>query len=186
MCLLGRCEFLKPVCHSVRLKRVREKYEAELKEERAAVEKLLDQRKQQVEMEMELNRLRLVLRQKEHDIEDLVQVRLRHDARRSSSGTQLGTLCVNLSADQRAAGGGTTQPSRAHQAGLCQPAGHVGGGEPQAEGGDDGAAGEGPAGGGEGQPGEGGGACGSPAAVRRKPGSLPDCQQFKLLILPCF
>lgn len=54
---------------------MREKYEAELKEERAAVEKLLDQRKQQVEMEMELNRLRLVLRQKDHDIEDLVQVR---------------------------------------------------------------------------------------------------------------
>lgn len=70
--------FKKPVCRSVRLKRVREKYEAELKEERAAVEKLLDQRKQQVEMEMELNRLRLLLRQKEHDIEDLVQVRVSH------------------------------------------------------------------------------------------------------------
>lgn len=56
---------------------MREKYEAELREERAAVEKLLDQHKQQVEMEMELNRLRLVLRQKEHDIEDLVQVRVR-------------------------------------------------------------------------------------------------------------
>lgn len=66
---------------SARLKRVRDKYEAELKEERAAVEKLLDQRKQQVEMEMELNRLRLVLRQKEHDIEDLVQVRLRLGSR---------------------------------------------------------------------------------------------------------
>ncbi|XP_075891171.1 centrosomal protein of 131 kDa isoform X2 [Nelusetta ayraudi] len=65
-----------------RLKRVREKYEAELKEERAAVEKLLDQRKQQVEMEMELNRLRLVLRQKEHDIEDLVQTRERLEEER--------------------------------------------------------------------------------------------------------
>lgn len=61
---------------------------------------------------------------------------------------QLGnTVCVNLSADQRAAGGGTTEPGRAHQAGLCQPAGHAGGGEPQAEGGDDGAAGEGQDGG---------------------------------------
>lgn len=38
------------------------------------MEKLLEQRKQQVEMEMELNRLRLVLRQKEQDIEDLIQV----------------------------------------------------------------------------------------------------------------
>lgn len=94
---------------------------------------------------------------------------------------------MNLSADQRAAGGGTTQPGRADQAGLCQPAGHVGGGEPQAEGGDDRAAGEGSAGGGAGQPGEGGGACGSPAAVRRKPGSLADCEQFrfKLVIVPC-
>lgn len=60
---------------------MREKYEAELKEERAAVEKLLDQRKQQVEMEMELNRLRLLLRQKEHDIEDLVQVRVHRGSR---------------------------------------------------------------------------------------------------------
>lgn len=70
-----------PICRFTRLKRVREKYEAELKEERAAVEKLLDQRKQQVEMELELNRLRLVLRQKEHDIEDLVQVRFRQGSR---------------------------------------------------------------------------------------------------------
>lgn len=160
-----------PVCRSVRLKRVREKYEAELKEERAAVEKLLDQRKQQVEMEMELNRLRLLLRQKEHDIEDLVQVRVRHGSRLLRwTECSWETLClVNLSADQRAAGGGTTQPGRAHQAGLCQPAGHAGGGEPQAEGGDDGAPGEGPDGGGEDQPREGGGACRSAAAVRRKP-----------------
>lgn len=62
-----------PWC-AIRLKRVREKYEAELREERAAVEKLLEQRKQQVEMEMELNRLRLVLRQKEQEIGDLIQV----------------------------------------------------------------------------------------------------------------
>lgn len=38
------------------------------------MEKLLEQRKQQVEMEMELNRLRLILRQKEQEIGDLIQV----------------------------------------------------------------------------------------------------------------
>lgn len=109
---------------------------------------------------MELNRLRLVLRQKEHDIEDLVQVRVRHGSRLlqwDAAGKHC--VCVNLSLDQRAAGGGTTQPGRAHQAGFCQPAGHAGGGEPKAEGGDDRAAGEGPDGGGEDQPREGGGAC---------------------------
>lgn len=79
------------------MKRVREKYEAELKEERAAVEKLLDQRKQQVEMEMELNRLRLVLRQKEHDIEDLVQVRLRRGSFTSSKRDAVGNaVCEPL------------------------------------------------------------------------------------------
>lgn len=76
---------------------MREKYEAELKEERAAVEKLLDQRKQQVEMEMELNRLRLVLRQKDHDIEDLVQVRVRHHVCGSSKRDAVGNaVCEPL------------------------------------------------------------------------------------------
>lgn len=72
----GACKFLTQsvLWCAIRLKRVREKYEAELREERAAVEKLLEQRKQQVEMEMELNRLRLVLRQKEQEIGDLIQV----------------------------------------------------------------------------------------------------------------
>lgn len=72
----GACKSFNTECPrcAIRLKRVREKYEAELREERAAVEKLLEQRKQQVEMEMELNRLRLVLRQKEQEIEDLIQV----------------------------------------------------------------------------------------------------------------
>ncbi|XP_050922136.1 LOW QUALITY PROTEIN: centrosomal protein of 131 kDa [Lates calcarifer] len=62
-----------------RVKRVREKYEAELKEleqsERAAVEKQQELRKQQMETEGELIRLQGVLRQKEQEIEDVTQTR---------------------------------------------------------------------------------------------------------------
>lgn len=62
-----------------RVKRVREKYEAELRElersERAAVEKQQELRKQQMEMEGELIRLQAALRQKEQETEDVTQHR---------------------------------------------------------------------------------------------------------------
>ncbi|XP_026171366.1 centrosomal protein of 131 kDa isoform X2 [Mastacembelus armatus] len=62
-----------------RVKRVREKYEAELRElersERAAVEKQQELRKQQMETEGELIRLQALLRQKEQEIEDITQTR---------------------------------------------------------------------------------------------------------------
>ncbi|KAM3592195.1 uncharacterized protein V6R79_014370 [Siganus canaliculatus] len=62
-----------------RVKRVREKYEAELRElelsERTAVEKQQDLRKQQLEMEEELLRLRAALRQKEQENQDVTQAR---------------------------------------------------------------------------------------------------------------
>lgn len=69
-----------PPIHSVlRVKRVREKYEAELRElersERAAVEKQQELRKQQMETEGELIRLQAMLRQKEQETEDITQVR---------------------------------------------------------------------------------------------------------------
>uniref|UniRef100_A0A8C4FCP2 Centrosomal protein 131 n=1 Tax=Dicentrarchus labrax TaxID=13489 RepID=A0A8C4FCP2_DICLA len=61
-----------------RVKRVREKYEAELRElersERAAVEKQQELRKQQMEMEGELIRLQALLRQKEQETEDITQL----------------------------------------------------------------------------------------------------------------
>ncbi|KAM4715450.1 centrosomal protein of 131 kDa isoform 2-T4 [Anableps anableps] len=62
-----------------RVKRLREKYDAELRElersERAAVEKQQEARKQQVETEGELIRLQAVLRQKEQEIQDVTQTR---------------------------------------------------------------------------------------------------------------
>ncbi|XP_041818973.1 centrosomal protein of 131 kDa [Chelmon rostratus] len=62
-----------------RVKRVREKYEAELRElelsERAAVEKQQELRRQQMETEGELMRLQAVLRQKEQETEDITQTR---------------------------------------------------------------------------------------------------------------
>ncbi|XP_037546895.1 centrosomal protein of 131 kDa [Nematolebias whitei] len=62
-----------------RVKRLREKFESELKElersERAAVEKQQELRRQQVEMEGELIRLQAVLRQKEQEVEDVTQSR---------------------------------------------------------------------------------------------------------------
>ncbi|XP_028332100.1 centrosomal protein of 131 kDa isoform X2 [Gouania willdenowi] len=62
-----------------RVKRVREKYEAELKElersERAAVEKHQDLRKQQMESEGEILRLRAALRQKEQEVDVVTQSR---------------------------------------------------------------------------------------------------------------
>lgn len=66
--------------HTVfRVKRVREKYETELRElehsERAAMEKQQELRKQQMETEGELIRLQAVLRQKEQEIEEITQVR---------------------------------------------------------------------------------------------------------------
>lgn len=63
------------------MKRVRDKYVAELREleesERAAVEKQQELRRQQVEMEAELIRLQAVLRQKEEETKDTTQVRRR-------------------------------------------------------------------------------------------------------------
>ncbi|XP_068455285.1 centrosomal protein of 131 kDa isoform X2 [Clinocottus analis] len=62
-----------------RVKRVREKYEAELKElersERAAVEKQQELRRRQAEAEEELLRLQAALRQKELQTEDVTQIR---------------------------------------------------------------------------------------------------------------
>ncbi|XP_069579488.1 centrosomal protein of 131 kDa isoform X1 [Brachyistius frenatus] len=62
-----------------RVKRVREKYEAELRElersERAAVEKQQEQRKQQMETEGEMIRLQGALRHKEQEVEDVTQTR---------------------------------------------------------------------------------------------------------------
>ncbi|XP_073346059.1 centrosomal protein of 131 kDa [Pagrus major] len=62
-----------------RLKRVREKYESELRElersERSAVEKQQELRKQQLEMEAELMRLQALLRQKEQETKDITQTR---------------------------------------------------------------------------------------------------------------
>ncbi|XP_041830699.1 centrosomal protein of 131 kDa isoform X2 [Melanotaenia boesemani] len=62
-----------------RVKRLREKYEAELRElersERAAVEKQQELRRQQMETEGELMRLQAVLRQKEQEVEDISQTR---------------------------------------------------------------------------------------------------------------
>ncbi|MEQ2255534.1 hypothetical protein ILYODFUR_014880 [Ilyodon furcidens] len=62
-----------------RVKRLREKYDAELRElehsERAAVEKVQELRKQQVEAEGELIRLQAVLRQKEQEIQDITQTK---------------------------------------------------------------------------------------------------------------
>ncbi|XP_068610587.1 centrosomal protein of 131 kDa [Brachionichthys hirsutus] len=62
-----------------RVKRVREKYETELKElelsERAAVEKQRELRKRQLETEAELIRLGALLRQKEQENEDIAQTR---------------------------------------------------------------------------------------------------------------
>lgn len=62
-----------------RVKRLREKYDAELRElersERAAVEKQQELRKQQVETEGELIRLQAVLTQKEQEIQDITQTR---------------------------------------------------------------------------------------------------------------
>ncbi|XP_031170834.1 centrosomal protein of 131 kDa isoform X4 [Sander lucioperca] len=62
-----------------RVKRVREKYETELRElersERTAVEKQQESRKQQMEIEGELIRLQALLRQKEQETEDVTQTR---------------------------------------------------------------------------------------------------------------
>ncbi|XP_029311356.1 centrosomal protein of 131 kDa isoform X2 [Cottoperca gobio] len=62
-----------------RVKRVREKYETELRElersERAAVEKQQELRKQQMETEGELIRLQAVLRHKEQETDDVTQTR---------------------------------------------------------------------------------------------------------------
>ncbi|XP_026207101.1 centrosomal protein of 131 kDa isoform X2 [Anabas testudineus] len=62
-----------------RVKRVREKYESELRElersERAAVEKQQELRKQQMETEGELIRLQASLRQKEQEVEEITQTR---------------------------------------------------------------------------------------------------------------
>lgn len=63
----------------VRVKRVRDKYEAELREleqsERAAVEKHQELRRRQIEMEAELIRLQAMLRQREEENEELARVR---------------------------------------------------------------------------------------------------------------
>lgn len=63
---------------SRRIKRVREKYEAELRDlersERAALQKQQETREKHSEMEAELLRLQSLLRQKEQEISDLSQV----------------------------------------------------------------------------------------------------------------
>ena len=60
------------------MKRVREKYEAELKElersERSALEKMQEMKKRQSEIEGELITLQGHLRQREQEIEDITQV----------------------------------------------------------------------------------------------------------------
>ncbi|XP_028991064.1 centrosomal protein of 131 kDa isoform X2 [Betta splendens] len=62
-----------------RVKRVREKYEAELRElessEKASVEKQQELRKQQMETEGELIRLQAALRHKEQEVEEVTQTR---------------------------------------------------------------------------------------------------------------
>uniref|UniRef100_H3D2U6 Centrosomal protein 131 n=1 Tax=Tetraodon nigroviridis TaxID=99883 RepID=H3D2U6_TETNG len=62
-----------------RVKRVRDKYEAELREleqsERAAVEKHQELRRRQIEMEAELIRLQALLRQREEENEEITQAR---------------------------------------------------------------------------------------------------------------
>ncbi|XP_017288107.1 centrosomal protein of 131 kDa isoform X2 [Kryptolebias marmoratus] len=62
-----------------RVKRLREKFESELRElersERAAVEKQQELRRRQMEMEGELIRLQALLRQKEQEMEDVTQSR---------------------------------------------------------------------------------------------------------------
>ncbi|XP_030255649.1 centrosomal protein of 131 kDa isoform X2 [Sparus aurata] len=73
-----------------RVKRVREKYESELRElersERSAVEKQQELRKQQMEMEEELMRLQALLRQREQETKDITQTRDKlADERRSLS-----------------------------------------------------------------------------------------------------
>lgn len=65
--------------HTVlRVKRMREKYETELRElersERAAVEKQQELRKQRMETEGELIRLQAALRQREQEVGDITQV----------------------------------------------------------------------------------------------------------------
>lgn len=77
-CPLLRNNLQRP-CVVARVKRVRDKYEAELREleqsERVAVEKQQDLRRRQVETEAELIRLQAALRQKEEENEDVTQVR---------------------------------------------------------------------------------------------------------------
>lgn len=74
------------------VKRVREKYEAELRElersEQAALEKYQEMKRKQTEMEGELLRLQSLLVQKEQEITDLTQV---NDAMIK----YLSTMCTN-------------------------------------------------------------------------------------------
>jgi len=61
-----------------RIKRVREKYEAEIRDlersERTALQKQQEMREKHSEMESELLRLQSLLRQREQEISDLTQV----------------------------------------------------------------------------------------------------------------
>ncbi len=70
--LIGMCMCVR------RIKRVREKYEAELRDlersERAALQKQQEMREKHSEMEAELLRLQSLLRQREQEIKDLTQV----------------------------------------------------------------------------------------------------------------
>uniref|UniRef100_A0A673K1V8 Centrosomal protein of 131 kDa n=1 Tax=Sinocyclocheilus rhinocerous TaxID=307959 RepID=A0A673K1V8_9TELE len=70
-----------------RIKRLREKYEAELRDlersERAALQKQQEMREKHSEMEAELLRLQSLLRQREQEISDLTQVTVLSDERRS-------------------------------------------------------------------------------------------------------
>uniref|UniRef100_A0A8C1DV01 Centrosomal protein 131 n=1 Tax=Cyprinus carpio carpio TaxID=630221 RepID=A0A8C1DV01_CYPCA len=70
-----------------RIKRVREKYEAELRDlersERAALQKQQEMREKHSEMDAELLRQQSLLRQREQEISDLTQVTVLSDERRS-------------------------------------------------------------------------------------------------------
>uniref|UniRef100_A0A672YDJ0 Centrosomal protein 131 n=1 Tax=Sphaeramia orbicularis TaxID=375764 RepID=A0A672YDJ0_9TELE len=75
---VGLCDEADGWRSRVRVKRVRDKYEAELKElersEKAAVEKQQELRKRQLETEGELIRLQSLLRQKEQEVEDVTKM----------------------------------------------------------------------------------------------------------------
>lgn len=98
-----------------RVKRLREKFESELRElersERAAVEKHLELRRQQIETEEELIRLQATLRQKEQEIDKVTRVK---DVNVFRFGITVSIICSaktlcssSFLSESRQAGGGT-------------------------------------------------------------------------------